>query len=193
MTIQVSARTFISSKNRTALLLFLMFLTGTLLGAVFARHFSMFAVVFSGVQDGQSLQALLGRDMADVFVSCGKLLLLIFLLSFQRWGAFGIPAVFGIEGFCFGGTVAGLISFMGPRGAVLAVLLLLFRLLLVIPYSFLLGVWAIEQSLSFDLPGDGRKKAGVFFCTLALMLLASFLECTLGRWLGGMYYLTFGV
>jgi hypothetical protein len=62
---------------------------------------------------------------------------------------------------------------------------------LVLPYSFLLGSWAVEESLAFGKLAGNRT--AVLLLTLAVILVASFLECTLARWLGGMYFLKFGV
>lgn len=174
-------------------MMLLLFLTGILLGVLLVRHFALLGAVFSGVQDAEDLEAFINRDFAEVFLSTGKLLLLLYLLGFQRWGAAMVPPVFGVEGLYFGGTVYSVISFMGSRGAVMSILLMLFRLVLILPYSFVLGGWAVEQSLRFSLPEDRSARFGVLVITLGVMLLASFLECTLGRWLGGMYYLTFGV
>lgn len=191
MTMHFPARDTVSENNRSTTLNLLLFMTGILLGALLVRHFDIFAGVFSGVQNQTDLKRFLNRDFAQIFLSCGKFLLLIYLLGFQRWGAMLVPPVFGVEGLYFGGTVSCLIALMGLRGMVMAVLLMLFRFLLVLPYGFLLGGWAVEQSLGFS-ESVGNRFA-VLLITLLVMTLAAFLECSLGRWLGGMYYLTFGV
>lgn len=192
MTMHFPARDSVSEKNRSTALNLLLFLTGILLGALLVRHFDLFAEVFPGVQNHEDLKRFLNRDFPQIFLSGGKFLLMIYLLGFQRWGAMMVPPVFGIEGLYFGGTMSGMISVMGLRGMILAILLMLFRLLLVLPYGFLLGGWAVNQSLGFSGDSPGNRIA-VLLITLLVMTLSAFLECTLGRWLGGMYYLTFGV
>lgn len=183
-------RSFLEKNNTTALLL-LLFLTGILLGTLLVRYFAISAVVFSGIRNQEELKAVLNRDFVQILLSCGKFLLLLYLLSFQRWGAMLVPPVFGLEGIYFGGTVGSLISFMGSGGVLMGILLQLFRFLLVLPYGFILGNWAIAQSLNFS--QRSGNWIGVLAVTLSVMVFASFLECSLGRWLGGMYYLRFGV
>lgn len=171
----------------------LLFLTGILLGCLLVRHFDIAGSVFSGIADRGSLSFYLGGDFPEVLLSMGKFLLLLYLLSFQRWGAMMVPPVFGIEGVFFGVSVCSLVLVMGVKGAVLSVLLMLFRLLLVLPYGFLLGGWSVEQSLRFSKHRDPGAASGVLAVTLLIILLSAFLECSLSRWLGGMYYLKFGV
>lgn len=182
-----------TDRSQCSAQMFLLFLTGNVLGGLLVRHFAISGSVFSGIVDKGSLSLYYGADFPEVLLSVGKFLLLLYLLSFQRWGAMLVPPVFGIEGICFGISICGLISDMGPRGAVAAFLLMLFRLLVVLPYGFLLGGWSVERSLDFPHSGDKGSAMGVLAVTLAVMLLAAFLECSLARWLGGMYYLKFGV
>ena len=171
----------------------LLFLTGILLGYLLVRYFGLSGGVFSGVFDEGDLSLYVRGAFPEVLLSMGKFLLLLYLLGFQRWGAMMVPPVFGIEGIFFGVSVCGLVSALGARGVLLSLLLMLFRLILVVPFGFLLGGWAVEHSLSFPQAAEKRNSFGVLAVTLAVLLLAAFLDCTLARWLGGMYYLKFGV
>jgi hypothetical protein len=149
-------------------------------------------LLFGGVLDQQSLsQMLASYDRTSVFLWNAKFLLLIFLLSYVRWGAALLPPLFGVEGLLLGGAVCTIIPRTGFVGGICLCIVLSMRLLLVLPYSFLLGSWAVEESLAFgELAGN---RTAVLLLTLAVILVASFLECTLARWLGGMYFLKFGV
>lgn len=171
--------------------LLLMFLTGVLLGGVLVRYFGLGSSVFSGIVDKSQLKSFFGVDFFTAVVAEAKFLLLLYLLSFQSWGAMLVPPVFGIEGICYGMTVCSLMIALGGKGAVVAFLLMIFRLVLILPYGFLLGVWAVERSLSF--PENRGRPMAILVMTCAVMLLSAFLESSLARWLGGMYYLKFGV
>jgi hypothetical protein len=82
---------------------------------------------------------------------------------------------------------------MGPSGALWLGVLLCFRLLLVLPYGFLLGSWAVERSLAFDASAPGIREGEILLLTLLVLAAAAVLECTVAHWLGGIYYLKFGV
>jgi hypothetical protein len=174
------------------ILLFLLFITGAALGCLLVWKSGLSGQLFDGLTNQQGLEGLLSSyDRASVFLWNGKFLLLIFLLSYVRWGAAMLPPLFGVEGLLLGGVASSIIPSMGLTGGICLCILLGLRLLLVLPYSFLLGGWAVEESLSFgELAGN---RTAVLVLTLAVILVASFLECTLARWLGGMYYLKFGV
>ena len=70
------------------------------------------------------------------------------------------------------------------------VAMLLFRLVLVVPYGFLLGLWCMRQSLGFGSEQD-RSTFGVLVLTGAVLLAASLLECTVAK--DAAYFLRFGV
>ena len=70
------------------------------------------------------------------------------------------------------------------------VAMLLFRLVLVVPYGFLLGLWCMRQSLGFGSEQD-RSAFGVLVLTGAVLLAASLLECTVAK--DAAYFLRFGV
>lgn len=171
--------------------LLLLFLTGVLLGGVLVRCFSLDSSLFSGIVDKSQLEHLLGVDFFTALVAQAKFLLLLYLLSFQSWGAMFVPPVFGIEGICYGVAVCSLGLNMGAHGIVVAFLLLMFRFLVILPYGFLLGCWAVERSLNF--PESYGKPLAILALTCGILLLSAFLESSLARWLGGMYYLKFGV
>ncbi len=180
-----------SGKKHCNLLLLLLFLTGVLLGCLLVWRFQLGGVLFG---EGQAQTLFLDRQrFGSVFLWNAKFLLVIFLLSFSRLGALLIPPLFGVEGLLLGMLAGCITAEQGIVGAVCLGILLFFRLLLVLPYGFLLGAWAVEQSLRFD-AGDSRgKTVGILLVTLVLLFLSAFLECTLARWLGGMYFVRFGV
>ena len=123
----------------------------------------------------------------------GRVCVPVFLMGFTHWGAGLIPAWFGIEGFLLSGAVCASALGYGLRGLWAAGLVLSFRLLMLLPYSFLLGSWAVDRSPRFDsTPGRGNAfLIGVI--TVAAALVTALLECSLGRWLGCLYFLSFGV
>lgn len=169
----------------------LLFLTGNLLGGILVRHFDFSGSLFPGVVDRADLSGYFGTGFLQVLLAEGKFLLVLYLLSFQRWGAMLIPPVFGVEGIFFGMTTCSLVLGLGPKGLVVSFLLMLFRLVLILPYGFLLGGWSVERSLQF--PSHSSNALGVLAVTLGVMLLGAVFESSLARWLGGMYYLKFGV
>lgn len=177
--------------NRCTQLHLLLFMSGIVFAALFVRYFAGIACPFFGIRDQTDISAMLSRSFPSALLSCGKFLLMIFLLSFQRWGALIIPCLFFTEGFFLGGILSSVVMLLGSEGYMLGLLLMLFRIIFVIPYSFLLGQWAVEQSLSF--PRHSVNPLGVLMITLLVILLAGFLACTVGGFLGGIYYLNFGV
>jgi hypothetical protein len=181
-------RTYAKAK----VLLVLLFATGAVLGSLLVWWSELSVQLFDGIVDQQSLdQMLASYDRTSVFLWNAKFLFLIFLLSYVRWGAALLPPLFGVEGLLLGGVCSSIVSSMGLTGGICLCILLSLRLLVVLPYSFLLGGWAVEESLAFgELAGN---RTAVLLLTLAVILVAAFLECTLARWLGGMYYLRFGV
>lgn len=175
-------------KQRCTALLLLLFLTGLLLGCLFVRHFDLSASLLGtgaaeNSGDAQRFWAVLLRN--------GKFLLVIYLLAFSRSGALLIPLIFALEGLMLGTAAGGVLTGQGALGLVGLGLLFLFRLTLVIPFGFLLGCWAVERSLSFGT--RPRESGGILLTTLLVLLLSALLECTLARWLGGIYFLKFGV
>lgn len=186
-----------SSKENANILNFLMFLTGAVLGCLVVKCFGLESVLLAGNADPQefSWSSAVGASFPTTLLINGKFLILLFLFAFLRCGAALIPPLFGAEGAFLGAAFASVISAMGRRGALLLAILLIFRLTLVLPYGFLLGVWSVEHSLSFETLSDVRRQKSVQICFLTLLVLvaASFLECTLARWLGGIYFLKFGV
>lgn len=175
--------------QRANALNFLLFVTGVLLGCLAVQFLGFESSIISDFS--QPLAA--GPAMYAALLSNGKFLILLYLLAFLRCGAALVPPLFGAEGAFFGAMAASVVSAAGPRGTVLLAILLMFRLFLVLPYGFLLGNWSILESLSFDGPNRSQHRFGVLLVTLAVLAAAAFLECTLARWLGGMYYLKFGV
>lgn len=191
MTIRFAADHSKMTQNRCTQLHLLLFLSGIVFAALFVRYFAGVACYFFGIRDQTDISAMLSRSFPSALLSCGKFLLIIFLLSFQRWGALIVPCLFFMEGFFLGGILSAVPRLLGSDGYMLGFLLMLFRMLFVIPYSFLLGHWAVERSLSF--PRHSANHFGVLIITLLVILFSAFLSCTLGRYLGGIYYLKFGV
>ena len=169
----------------------LLFLSGIVFAALFVRYFDSFATAFFGIRSQTDISDMLSRSFLSAVLSHGKFLLVMYLLSTHQWGGFIIPCLFFMEGFFLGGILSSVSVFVGSGGYVMGLLLVLFRVLLVIPYSFLLGHWAVERSLSF--PEQSKNTLGVLVFTLFVIGFSAFLACTLGRFFGGIYYLKFGV
>lgn len=165
-----------------------LFLTGLVLGCVLARVLGVKLELLP--QSGKSLP-----DRRQVLLSLSrnaKFLILLFLLGFTRCGAMLIPVILGAEGALLGLLCGGAFSLCGKSGLLALILLLLPRLLLVVPYGFLLGSWSWRQSLEFG--GENRRDVGgVLLITILAVLLASVLECTLSRFGCAAYSLKFGV
>lgn len=181
-----------ASRRRRNLLLLLLFFSGAALGCLFVGYFDLSGRLFPGRGEDDLLQG--GRSFASALLWNLKFLLVLFLLAFTRLGALLIPPMFALEGLTLGTAAGCVLAGQGWTGLAALALLLLFRLALVLPYGFVLGSWAIEQSLRFGDRGRKTRSSGpILLLTLALAALAAFLECTLARWLGGMYFLKFGV
>jgi hypothetical protein len=120
----------------------------------------------------------------------GKFLLVLFLLGQMPVGALLVPPVFGMEGLLLGGALAAGACAYGAQGVLVQSLFLLFRLVLVLPYGFLLGAWSVRRSLSY---GTGQRCGPVFLATCLVIFLAALLEATAARWLGVAYFIKIGV
>ena len=173
---------------RRRLILLSMFLTGLVLGCLLAGllgiRLELLPMCGTQLPGAAQVLLLLRRN--------AKLLLLLFLLAFTRWGAMLIPVVLGMEGALLGMTFGGVFALSGKSGLLLLSLLQLPRLLLVVPYGFLLGSWAWRQSLEFGME-TRRDVGGVLLITVLAVLLAAALECTLSRFGCAAYSLKFGV
>ena len=186
-----------SSKSQANRLNLLMFLTGACIGCMVVRLGGIGGELFpEPLQFGFADVCLAGfHRFPGVLLANVKFLLLLYLLAFMRCGAMLVPPVFAAEGLLLGCTVAAVTGAMGYLGTALLSILLAFRLVLVLPYGFLLGAWSVEHSLSYVNPpvSDHRTRASVLLVTLLVLLMASLLECTAAQWLGGVYFLRFGV
>ena len=183
-----------SIKERTGVLNLLLFFTGALMGCLVVKFFGIQNGALSGIPDASASVDGSGVSFPAVLAANGKLLALLFLFAFLRCGAALIPPLFGAEGAFLGAAFASAYLSAGIHGAVRLALLLIFRLLLVLPYGFLLGEWSVAQSLSVGGGAHQRKACiPILLITLLVLFLASFLEHTIGSWLGGMYFLKFGV
>ena len=172
---------------------FLLFFTGAVLGCLLVRFFGIKSILHP--EDSWDISAVTAPSFYAVLLANGKFLILLYLLAFLRCGAALVPPLFGAEGAFLGAAFASVVSAMGYHGAVLLTILLVFRLVLVLTYGFLLGSWSVKHSLSFGAVSDAQRQNRILILlfTLAVLVIASFLECTLVRWLGGIYYLKFGV
>ena len=165
---------------------FLLFVTGAVFGCLFSRF-------FGGMSTSEPEAVLSGGSFLSSLLGCGRFLSLLYLLAFIPGGAVLVPPLFGAEGAFLGGAISAAALALGVRGAVLFSVLLLFRLLLVVPYGFLLGSWSVGQSLRFPERSARQNPALILLLTVCVILAAAFLECTVAHWLGGIYYLKFGV
>lgn len=173
----------------------LIFLTGVFFGCLL--------ICFGGIGGLLTLErfqeSLFLSKGPDVFLEAlltnGKFLALLYLLAYMRAGAILTPTLFGCEGILMGGTAAAVAAEMGCHGLMLLALLFLFRLCILLPYGFLLGTWSVGQSLSCGtgFSADQRSRVVVLLLTIAVLMAASFLECTVAQWLARIYYLKVGV
>lgn len=186
-----------SIKERSSLLNLLLFFTGALVGCLLVKYFGIQNGALSGFSAAPTSMddpGVLAVSFPAVLIANGKLLALLFLFAFLRCGAALVPPLFGAEGAFLGAAFASAYLSAGIHGGIRMALLLIFRLLLVLPYSFLLGEWSVSHSLSLG-GGSHRKETcfQILLVTTLVLFLASFLEHTIGKWLCGMYLLKFGV
>ncbi len=174
----------IPSAKRCGAMLLMLFLTGVVLGCVLAQRLGLRCYVTANEEksfDAAFLRVLLWN---------AKFLLVAYLLAFSPGGILLLPPLFGAEGALLGALFGAVLSAQGVVMLLCLVATLLFRLVLVVPYGFLLGLWAMRQSLEF-----GSKQDRSTFCILvltgAVLLAASLLECTVAK--DAAYYLRFGV
>lgn len=166
--------------------LFLMLLTGTILGCFAARLLDFHSFVTLSSQFDHTAFAAVWRPIA-------KFLLVIFLLAFTAWGTMLIPAVFGIEGFCFGLAVSSAIFGTGIGSSGTVMITLLFRIIILFPYAFLLGGWAIKRSADFGAEPDSTAMFSLLVITAIVSVAVAFFECTFGSWLASIYLMKIGV
>lgn len=165
----------------------ILFLAGALMGCLLLRFWDLSAALSPSF-----FTESLVSGWKEVFLSNFRFLLLLFLLSYLPAGALLVPLVFGIEGAVLGMSIGLISAAMGTASIVALVLSIIFRLILVFPFSFLLGSWAIRQSLHFGRTNRGQGLK-ILFALITVAAVSSVLELTIGRQLGSLYYLSFGV
>ena len=167
-------------------MLLMLFLTGVALGCVLAQWLGLRCYITA--EEDKSFDAALIR----VLLWNAKFLLASYLLAFSPGGTLLLPLLFGAEGALLGALFGAVLSAQGAAMLPCLVAMLLFRLVLVVPYGFLLGLWCMRQSLGF---GSERSRiaahSGVLVLTGAVLLAASLLECTVAK--DAAYFLRFGV
>lgn len=165
----------------------ILFLAGALTGCLLLRFWRL-----SGALSPSFFQESLVSGWKDVFLQSFRFLVLLFLLSYLPAGPLLVPISFGMEGALLGMSIGLISASMGFHGALALVLAILFRLILVFPFSFLLGSWAIRQGLRF---GQSSREHGIkiLFALFTVAAVSTVLELSISRQLGSFYYLTFGV
>lgn len=174
----------VPSTKRCGAMLLMLFVTGVALGCFLARWLGLRC--YAVPEKAQSLEP----AMARVLLWNAKFLLTAYLLAFSPGGRLLLPPLFGAEGMLLGALFGAAILSQGMSALPWLASLLLFRLILVVPYGFLLGFWSMRQSLGFGSRQD-RSAFGVLVLTAVVLLAASLLECTVAR--DAAYYLRFGV
>ena len=161
---------------------FLLFLTGTILGCLIAAvcpsRFSLGSCYLAVSADSFSRYAL-------AFSASGKFLLLLLLLSNMRSGPLLIPPLFGLEGLLLGNLFSTAYFSLGVQGIIALGILICFRLVLILPYGFLLGAWSVSRSLE---PPESDHVLSVILLTLLLLAAATLLEGSLAWHLSQIYY-----
>lgn len=176
---------FASPENETSranILNFFLFLTGATLGAVLTT---------AGAEAlGADAWPLAQQNpFGQILLADGRLLVLLWLLANMPVGAMLVPPLMGLEGVLYGGAFAFVTAHLGALGAGLLAVKWMFRLLLVLPYGFLLGAWSVGRSLRRTSAEGGR----VLLATAAVLLVAALLEYEVAGRLAAAYYLKFGV
>ncbi len=174
----------VPSTKRCGAMLLLLFITGVALGCVLARWLELRC--YAAPEETQSLKS----AMVRVLLWNAKFLFATYLLAFSPGGRLLLPPLFGAEGTLLGALFGAVMLSQGMLALLWLASLMLFRLVLVVPYGFLLGRWSMRQSLGFGGRQD-RSTFGVLVLTAVVLLAASLLECTVAR--NAAYYLRFGV
>ena len=165
-------------------MLLLLFITGVALGCFLAKWLG--PRCYAVPERAQSLESALVR----VLLWNAKFLFTAYLLAFSPGGKLLLPPLFGAEGALLGALFGAAILSQGMPALPWLASQMLFRLILVVPNGFLLGLWSMRQSLGFGGRQD-RSAFGVLVLTAAVLLAASLLECTVAK--DAAYYLRFGV
>ena len=174
----------IPSTKRCGAMLLMLFVTGVALGCFLAKWLELRC--YPAPDENQSMES----AMVRVLLWNAKFLLTAYLLAFSPGGKLLLPPLFGAEGALLGALFGAAMLSQGMNALPWLASLMLFRLLLVVPYGFLLGLWSMRQSLGFGGRQD-RSTFGVLVLTAAVLLAASLLECTVAR--DAAHYLRFGV
>ena len=174
----------IPSTKRCGAMLLMLFVTGVALGCFLAKWLGLRC--YAAPERAQSLES----AMVRVLLWNAKFLFTAYLLAFSPGGKLLLPPLFGAEGALLGALFGAAILSQGMPALPWLASLMLFRLILVVPYGFLLGLWSMRQSLGFGGRQD-RSAFGVLVLTTAVLLAASLLECTVAK--DAAYYLRFGV
>ncbi len=174
----------IPSAKRCGAMLLMLFLTGVVLGCVLTQWLGLQCYVTFAEE--QSLQS----EIIRVLLWNAKFLLAAYLFAFLPSGTLLLPLLFGAEGALLGALFGAVLSAQGVAMLPCLVTLLLFRLVLALPYGFLLGRWSMRQSLGFGNEQD-RSTFGVLSLTIVVLLAASLLEGIVAK--DAAYYLRFGV
>lgn len=164
----------------------ILFLSGALLGSILLRYWNLSAALSPSF-----FQESFSSGWRQTFWNCLHLPLILFFLGYIPVGPVLIPLAFGLEGCLLGMTIGLVSTSMGIHGGIALILSLVFRLLLLFPFSFLLGSWAVRHGLRFgcSTPGNGPK---LLIMLIFVAAASAGFELLFGRQLGSLYYLTFG-
>lgn len=136
--------------GQSALLLFLSaaFLTGSLVGCLFAGSLSDCSGLVTFLEKyAASVQAdSFDMSFLSVLFDTARIPFLVFLLSVAPLGPVGIPVVFFYRGFCFCYAVSSFYAMSGLKGLFGALLLFGISAVLWMPVMFILGVQGMRTS-----------------------------------------------
>ena len=161
-----------------------LFLTGAMIGSLFAALGNTRCSLAQCYASGAIVW------FWTALLSCGKFLLLLLLLANTQVGALLIPPLFGLQGMLLGIAFSASFLSTGIHGILSLALLFVFRLILVLPYGFVLGAWSVSRSLS---PTESHPVSAVAVLTLVVLLVSALGECTLARHFSWIYFHSVGV
>ena len=148
-----------------------LFLTGLMLGCLVSRS-TRLSVDLSIADDW------LVR-FCDYSLIYGKFLLLIYLLSFMRYGAIGVPPLFGLEGIMIGCKITSAFCFGGVHDLLAVLVLNVFHIVLILPYGFVLGAWTVDRCFDYTVK-QYSKNPMVLMVTLCVIVVSALLQSVAG-------------
>ncbi len=162
--------------NITIITMALFFLLGIIVGSIILNNISNdnFSEIFSSWS--KFLETTSKPNIFESIIKYGKLIAVIWLCGFFKFGAFGIIFALFLKGISIGFTSSFIVASTGSIGIIFAAKLYLLQTAFLIPMCFTVGIIAIKFSLRKISPTYLTNKK---YCLLALITLLGILILSL--------------